>query len=186
MANHNQTRARGFTSDNIAGASLEVITAVSACNAEQALPYGNDELTRAVEQQFADLFEYEVDVFLVSTGTAANALALASVTPPWGSVLSHADAHINRDECGAPEFYTSGAKLVQLAGDGGKIDLKALAANATRMVADVHSVQPSSVSITQATEVGSVYSLDEIGAIGEVCRFAKLDMASGTGCETDQ
>jgi threonine aldolase len=174
MDNHNQMRPRGFTSDNIAGASPEVIAAVAACNADQALPYGNDELTRAVEQQFADVFEHEVDVFLVSTGSAANALALASVTPPWGSILSHADAHINRDECGAPEFYTSGAKLVKLPGGGGKIDLKALAANATRIVADVHSVQPSSVSITQATEVGSVYSLDEIGDIGEVCRSAKL------------
>lgn len=167
---------RNFASDNTAGASAEVIAAVAACNAGQALPYGNDELTRTVERRFAEVFEREVDVFLVSTGSAANALALAAVTPPWGSILSHADAHINRDECGAPEFYTAGAKLVQLPGKSAKIDVDALAANATRMVGDVHSVQPSSVSIAQATEIGSVYTLDEIGAISEVCRSASLPL----------
>lgn len=173
---HRPNQSRGFTSDNIAGVSPEVIAALAACNTGQALPYGNDDLTRSVEHQLAEVFEHEVDVFLVSTGSAANALALAAVTPPWGSVLSHADAHINRDECGAPEFYTAGAKLVQLPGRAAKIDLDALIANADRMVGDVHSVQPSSVSITQATEVGSVYQLDEIGAISEVCRSAKLPL----------
>jgi threonine aldolase len=170
----NSDRPRGFWSDNIAGVSPEVIAAVAACNAGQALPYGNDDLTRSLERRFADVFEHEVDVYLVSTGSAANGLALAAVTPPWGSVLSHADAHINRDECGAPEFYTAGAKLIQLPGKAAKIDLDALTVNATRMVGDVHSVQPSSVSITQATEVGSVYTLDEIGAISAICQSAKL------------
>ncbi|MGX7872821.1 threonine aldolase family protein [Mesorhizobium sp. ORM6] len=149
---------------------------MTACASGQALPYGNDELTHAIERQLAEVFEHDVDVFLVSTGSAANALALAAMTPPWGSILSHADAHINRDECGAPEFYTAGAKLVQLPGEAGKIDIDALAANATRMVGDVHSVQPSSVSITQATEVGSVYTLDEIRAISHICRSAKLPL----------
>ncbi len=172
----NSSRLRGFWSDNIAGASPEIIAAVAACNAGQARPYGNDDLTSSVERRLAEVFEHEVDVFLVSTGSAANALALAAVTPPWGSVLSHADAHINRDECGAPEFYTAGAKLVQLPGEAAKIDLTALAANATRFVGDVHSVQPSSVSISQATEVGSVYTQGEIGAISEVCRSAKLPL----------
>lgn len=176
MIQNTSQRPRGFTSDNIAGASPEVIAAVGACNSGQAQPYGNDELSRSVERRLAEVFEHEVDVFLVSTGSAANALALAEVTPPWGSILSHADAHINRDECGAPEFFTAGAKLVQLRGRAAKIDLNALAANVTRMVGDVHSVQPSSVSITQATEVGSVYSLDEIGAISDVCRTAKLPL----------
>ncbi len=169
-------RSRSFASDNIAGASPEIIAAVAACNAGQASPYGNDDLTRSVDRRLAEVFEHAVDVFLVSTGSAANALALAAVTPPWGSILSHADAHINRDECGAPEFYTAGAKLVQLPGAAAKIDLTALAASATRFVGDVHSVQPSSVSISQATEVGSVYSQDEIGAISEVCRSAKIPL----------
>jgi threonine aldolase len=174
MSANNNLRPRGFTSDNIAGASPEVIAAVAACNAGQANPYGNDDLSRTVKDRLAEVFEHEVDVFFVSTGSAANALAIASVTPAWGSVLAHADAHVNRDECGAPEFYTAGAKLVPLAGDAAKIDCTALASNATRMVGDVHSVQPSCVSITQATEVGSVYTLDEIGAIGEICRNAHL------------
>ena len=169
-------RPRGFTSDNIAGASPEVMQALAACNTGQALPYGNDELTRRIERMVSDLFEREASVFLVSTGTAANALSLAAMTPPWGSVLSHADAHINRDECGAPEFFTGGAKLMQLDGPDGKIGLAALEAQARRLVGDVHSVQPSSVSITQATESGSIYVLDEIAAIGALCREAGLSL----------
>jgi len=168
--------ARGFTSDNIAGASPEVMAALAACNAGQAMPYGNDEASKRLEQRVSEVFEREVSLFLVSTGSAANALSLAAMTPPWGSVLSHADAHINRDECGAPEFFTGGAKLVQLGGENGKIDRVALKLNAIRMIGDVHSVQPSCASITQATEVGSVYSLDEIDTIGAICRDANIGL----------
>ena len=169
-------RARGFTSDNIAGVSPEVMDALAVCNAGQAAPYGNDAQSRKLEQRVSEIFEREASVFLVSTGSAANALCLAAMTPPWGAVLSHADAHINRDECGAPEFFSDGAKLVQLAGDDAKLDLAALKVQATRMVGDVHSVQPSCVSISQATEAGSIYSLDEIEAIGAICRDAKLGL----------
>lgn len=168
--------SRRFTSDNCAAASPEVIEAIVACNTGQVLGYGNDELTSSLTLRLADVFEHDVDVFLVSTGSAANALCLAAVTPPWGSVLSHADAHINHDECGAPEFYTAGAKLVQIPGEAGKIDVEALRANSRRMLGNVHSVQPSCVSVTQATELGSVYTLDELGAIGEVCRSANLPL----------
>ena len=170
------TRPRGFASDNMAGASPEVIAAIAACNTGLALPYGHDELSKRLERKVSDIFEREVSVFLVSTGSAANSLSLATLTPPWGSVLSHAEAHINRDECGAPEFYTNGAKLVQLAGSRGKIDLAALKVQSRRMVGDVHSVQPSSVSISQATELGTLYSLEEIAAIGSVCREAGLGL----------
>src|SRR5262245_39088988 len=173
---HPASRLRGFASDNIAGDSPEILAAIAACNFGQAMPYGNDELSRQVERSVSDIFEHEVSVFLVSTGTAANALSLAVLTPPWGSVLSHADAHINNDECGAPEFYTNGAKLVQLGGAKGKIDFAALKVQVRRMVGDVHSVQPSCVSITQATELGCVYSLDEISAIGGICREANLSL----------
>lgn len=167
---------RGFTSDNIAGASPEVMDALVACNVGQALPYGNDDLSRRLDRKVAEIFEHEVSVLLVSTGSAANALALAAMTPPWGSVLGHGDAHINRDECGAPEFFTDGAKLVQIGGEHAKLDLAALKAQATRMIGDVHSVQPSCVSITQATELGTVYGLDEIAAIGDVCRSSGLGL----------
>jgi threonine aldolase len=169
-------RPRGFSSDNIAGASPEVMEAVVAANAGQAMPYGNDELTRRLERQVGEIFEHDVSLFPVSTGSAANALGLAALMPPWGSVLAHADAHINRDECGAPEFFTNGAKLVSLPGAAGKIDIEVLAGQARRMVGDVHSVQPSAVSVTQATEVGTVYSLAELEAIGAVCRDAGLGL----------
>jgi threonine aldolase len=174
--NHPAAHPRGFSSDNIAGISPEVLEALAACNTGQAVPYGNDALTERLEQRISEIFEHEASVFLVSTGSAANALSLAVMTPPWGSVLSHSDAHINRDECGAPEFFTDGAKLVQLGGNNAKLDLAALKAQATRFVGDVHSVQPSCVSISQATEVGSVYSLDEIEAIGTICRDARLGL----------
>ena len=182
MANREQTspaaaRAEpelGFSSDNIAAASPEVIDALIACNAGQARPYGADELTARVERRFSELFEREVSVLLVPTGTAANALALAALTPPWGTVLCHRDSHVNNDECGAPEFFTGGAKLVTVDGAAAKIDAPALRIAAGAKVGDVHSTQPACVTITQATEVGSLYTVDEIAAIGEVCRASKL------------
>jgi threonine aldolase len=166
--------ALGFASDNIAGASPEVMEALVACNAGQASPYGTDDATARVERKLSELFERDVSVFLVPTGTAANALSLAAMCPPWGSVLCHPASHINNDECGAPEFYTNGAKLVTVDGFSAKIDVDKLR-QATRVkVGDVHAVQPSCVSITQATEVGSVYTLDEIGAIGEICKSSSV------------
>ena len=162
--------ALGFNSDNIAGASPEIMQALLDCNAGQAKPYGNDGISLRLRQQMSELFEHEVDVLLVPTGTVANSLSLASMTPPWGAVLCHPESHINNDECGAPEFYMHGAKLITVAGSAAKIDPQLLAATATVNRGDVHMVQPTAVSITQATEVGSIYSLDEIQAIGEVCR----------------
>lgn len=178
MDSHQAAAARapalGFSSDNIAGASPEVIEAIVACNAGQATPYGADEYTARVERKLAELFEHEVGVFLVPTGTAANALCLSVMSPPWGSVFCHPGSHINNDECGAPEFYTNGAKIVTVDGPSAKIDVEKLA-KATRVkVGDVHATQPACVSITQATEVGSVYTLDEIGAIGEVCKSSSV------------
>ena len=164
----------GFTSDNIAGASPEVIAAIVECNAGQTNPYGGDDHTARVERRLAELFEREVSVFLVPTGTAANAFCLSVMSPPWGSVLCHSGSHINNDECGAPEFYTNGAKIVTVGGPLAKIDVEKLH-KATRIkVGDVHATQPSCASITQATEVGSVYSLDEIAAIGKVCKSSSV------------
>jgi threonine aldolase len=165
-----------FTSDNAAGMCPEVLQALIAANDGPAAAYGHDPLTQALEAQFAELFEYPVTVLLVSTGTAANALSLAALTPPWGSVLCHADSHIQHDECGAPEFFTAGAKLQPLAGARGKLCPDALAAALRQKKGDVHSVQPSAVSLTQATEVGSVYTLDELEAIGAVCRQAGVGL----------
>jgi threonine aldolase len=164
----------GFSSDNIAGASPEVIEAMVASCAGQASPYGTDELTARVERKLADIFERDVDVFLVPTGTAANALCLATMTPPWGNIYCHAASHINNDECGAPAFYTGGAKLVTVEGPSAKMAPAALRAAASAKVGDVHSTQPACASITQATEVGSVYTLDEIRALGDACRASSI------------
>ncbi len=166
----------GFTSDNIAGAAPEVLEALVKCNQGSASPYGNDPYTRNVEKKLAEIFETELSVFLVSTGSAANALCLSVMSPPWGSVLCHPESHINNDECGAPEFFTNGAKLVQVGGEHARIDPDLLKTKISCKVGDVHSVQPSVVSITQATETGSIYSVAEIEAIGEICREAGVGL----------
>src|SRR5437868_7164575 len=110
-----------FASDNTAGIAPEILAAIGKANTGYALGYGNDEWTKRVEQCFAELFEHEVAVFLVPTGTAANALAIAHLAPPWGAVLCHAESHVITDECGAPEFFGGCVKLVGLAGEAGKI-----------------------------------------------------------------
>src|ERR1700749_608201 len=110
-----------FASANAAPIAPEILAAIARANEGPALAYGNDTWTKRVEQRIADLFQREVAVFLVPTGTAANALALAHLSPPWGAVLCHAESHINTDECGAPEFFGGGTKLIGLAGEAGKI-----------------------------------------------------------------
>lgn len=166
--------ARIFSSDNAAGTSPEIVEAVVRAASGHAMPYGADDSTAAVRRRLSDIFEREVDVLLVSTGSAANALSLAALTPPWGSVLCHRDSHINNDECGAPEFYTAGAKLIPLGGDDAKIDPGELRAAGRHKAGDVHSVEPSVVSVTQATETGAVYALDEIRTLGSIARDAGL------------
>ncbi|MEU1181141.1 low specificity L-threonine aldolase [Streptomyces sp. NPDC005820] len=168
------TPARIFSSDNTAGASPEIVEAVTRAAAGQAKPYGADDLTADVRRRLGEIFERDVDVLLVSTGSAANALSLAALTPPWGSVLCHRDSHINNDECGAPEFYTAGAKLVPLGGEDARIDPDELRAAVRHKAGDVHSVEPSVVSLTQATETGAVYTLDEIETLGSLTREAGL------------
>lgn len=166
--------ARVFTSDNTAGASPEILAALTQAVQGPASPYGSDPWTARVTKQLGEVFERDVDVLITTTGSAANALALAAMTPPWGAILCHRDSHINNDECGAPEFYTAGAKIVPLGGQDAKIDPEALAAAASRKLGDVHSVQPSAVSITQATETGALYSLDELTSITQIARSRGL------------
>ncbi|PPR72173.1 MAG: Low specificity L-threonine aldolase, partial [Alphaproteobacteria bacterium MarineAlpha3_Bin4] len=111
-----------FASDNVTGAAPEILAAIKTANADALMPYGNDESTRRVENKIREIFETDADVFLVATGSAANSLALAVLTPPYGAVVCHCESHVNEDECGAPEFFTSGAKLIVLKGDGARID----------------------------------------------------------------
>lgn len=165
-----------FSSDNTAGAAPSVLAAIMEAGAGIQAPYGNDPLTEKVEQTLAHIFECPVRVFLVATGTAANALALSVLTPPWGAVLCHPQSHINIDECGAPEFFTHGAKLVLVDGDYSKICPSQLAAVAAPNKSDPHSVQNSVVSVSQTTETGSIYSLKELSEIGRICKSNGLKM----------
>lgn len=157
-----------FVSDNTAGASAPVMAALAAANEGVASAYGSDDRTKAVERRFAEIFEHEVSAFLVTSGTAANALALASVTRPWGAVLTHEESHVADDECGAPEFFSDGAKLIGLPGTGNKIVPALVTQTLTRFrQGALHQVQPQALSITQATECGTVYTPDEVRALKE-------------------
>ncbi len=158
-----------FCSDNVAGASPEILEALVTANAGAAMPYGDDTLTQQVAARIQALFETDAEILLMSTGSSANALALATMTPPYGAVYCHPDSHVNVDECGAPEFFTGGAKLVPVGGPQGKIAPDALAAAVTG-AGVVHHVQPAAVSITQVTEAGTIYSPDEIRALAAICR----------------
>jgi threonine aldolase len=163
-------RSFDFRSDNVAGVATEVLTALAAAAQGSASSYGEDAITKRVEAQLAELFAHDVTLFTVATGSAANALALAQLVHGWGSVLCHREAHIATDECGAPEFYSSGAKLALLDGAHGKISAETVAAHLARESRGVHHVQPMAVSISQSTEAGTCYTPDEITAIGEAGR----------------
>jgi threonine aldolase len=163
-------RSFDFRSDNVAGVAPEVLTALATAAQGSATSYGEDAISKRVEAKLAELFAHDVTLFTVATGSAANALALAQLVPGWGSVLCHREAHIATDECGAPEFYSSGAKLALLDGAHGKIGARAVAAHLARDSRGVHHVQPMAVSISQSTEAGTCYTPDEIAAIGEAGR----------------
>jgi threonine aldolase len=165
-----------FASDNGAGAHPAILEAVARAAEGPAMPYGNDPLTARFEARIREVFEApEARAFLVATGTAANSLALATLCNPWDTVYTHARSHIENDECGAPEFYTGGAKLTLLAGEGAKIDPSAFrAALEAAAPHDLHNVQPGALSLTQATELGAVYTLDETRALTQIARAAGL------------
>ncbi|MEQ9642501.1 MAG: beta-eliminating lyase-related protein [Alphaproteobacteria bacterium] len=158
-----------FHSDNAAGACEAVMRALHDANAGAAVAYGDDPWTAKAQAALNDLFEREVAAFPVATGTAANALALSVLAPPYGKVYCHRFAHIEEDECGAPEFYSGGAKLGLLDGPDGRIPVEALAETlAAAAIGGVHHAQPAAISLTQATECGTVYELDQVCALAEV------------------
>ena len=164
-----------FASDNVAGACPEVLDALMKANEGNSAPYGNDDYSKVLQEKFSEIFEKEVIVYPTASGTAANALALSTMTPVFGNIYCHKLAHINTDECGAPEFYTGGAKLIPLTGINGKITPEELEKNISG-TGIVHHTQPSSVSITQVCETGEVYELDEIKKITDVAHKHKLNM----------
>jgi len=164
-----------FASDNVAGACPEVLDAIIKANEGDRAPYGDDEISKNLQDKFSEIFEKEVIVFPTSSGTAANAIALSTMTPSFGNIYCHKLSHINVDECGAPEFYTGGAKLVNLNGVNGKITAEELNKSISGKGV-VHHTQPSSVSITQLCETGEAYELDEIKKISEIAHNHKLNM----------
>lgn len=159
-----------FRSDNESPAAPAILAALVEANQGTAWAYAEDPWSERLDQAFSDLFGTQTTVLPVSTGTVANSIALACVTPPWGSVYCHRNAHIQNDECGAPEFFGHGLRLVTIDGPDGKFsdqDLgRTLLANEGH---GVHAYLPSAVSITQSNESGTVYRPDEIGSI---CRLA--------------
>jgi threonine aldolase len=164
-----------FFSDNAAAAHPAVLEAMLAANAPDTA-YDGDALSQSLNDAFSTLFETPVQAFWVATGTAANGLALASLCPPYGAILCHRDAHIQNDECGAPEFYTHGAKLALIDGPGAIVTPDALSAALASSPGGVHWAQPKALSITNATEYGRVYAPDDVAALSSLCRVHSLSL----------
>ena len=165
-----------FCSDNVSGVSPEILSALTTANNGPAMPYGADEVTARVVACLRALFDAPAaEIVLMSTGSSANALALATMTPPFAAVYCHPESHVNVDECGAPEFYTGGAKLVPVEGQHAKMSVKALESAITG-AGVVHHVQPAAVSVTQVTEAGTLYTLEELWAISDICKRHELKL----------
>jgi threonine aldolase len=162
-----------FFSDNAAPVCPQVLAAMADVN-QLDTAYDGDRWSKQLDGAFSDLFGTSVRALWVPSGTAANALALAALCPPYGGVVCHRDAHIQNDECGAPEFYTHGAKLMLAEGEGAKVTPEGLAQVMDLIANDVHRVQPHAISITNATEYGLVYTPDQVAAIGELAKARGL------------
>lgn len=160
-----------FASDNTAGVHPAISENLMKHSGGFAASYGASDLDKAVTQIFSKIFEKDVSVFFVATGTAANALALAANSKPGGVAMCHSEAHVIEDECGAPELFTNSGRLAPVDGKFGKIDPNALKKQFAKFDPDfVHHGRPTTVSITQSTEIGTTYSLDEISAISNLCK----------------
>src|SRR3954469_466703 len=153
-----------FFSDNAAPVHPKVMEAIAAANRVDTA-YDGDAWSARLDGAFSDLFGTEVRAFWVTSGTAANCLALAALCPPYRGILCHRDAHIEVDEAGGPGFFTGGAKLILLDGAGAKIAPATLVAACDAIRDDVHQVQPAVLSITNATEYGLVYQASEVAAL---------------------
>lgn len=164
-----------FQSDNAARVHPKVWAAMQAADAPDA-PYDGDGLSQRLDAIFAELFGRDCAVLWVATGTAANCLALAALVPPHGGVICHREAHVETDECGAPAFYTHGAKLILAEGESAKLSPASLDAVIATIRKDVHQVQPHAVTITQASEYGCVYRPDEVAALVAAARGHGLAM----------
>src|SRR5208283_5060668 len=164
-----------FASDNYAGICPEAWQAMEAANHGHVSAYGDDPWTARASNAFRELFETECEVYFVFNGTAANSLALASLCQSYHGVICSDQAHVETDECGAPEFFSNGSKLLVAASDTGKLTPDAIHDLATKRQ-DIHYPKPRAVTITQATETGRVYTLAELAALADACHTHKLSL----------
>lgn len=160
---------RFLASDNTSGICPEALEYMHKANAVDDASYGDDDWTAKARSAMQELFETDCSVFFVFNGTAANAVSLATLVKPYQSIICHAESHINSDECSAPEFFSDGSKLLTLPGESGRITPAGIEALASRSHG-VHFALAKAVSLTQATEFGTVYSLPQLEEIGEVAR----------------
>lgn len=164
-----------FASDNTSGASEAILKAMVAANTGEAAAYGKDPFSAKAARLLCETFERELSCYLLNTGTAANALALGAITPPYGAIFCHSHAHIMEDECGAPEMFTGGAKLIGIAGPAGKITVAGLKAALRSFPRGVEKqVQPAALSLSQVTESGTVYSCEELSLLASLAHDAGL------------
>jgi threonine aldolase len=167
-----------FFSDNTATACPEIIEAITAANRGLEKAYGDDRWTQRLDDVLSGFFGTGVRAYAVATGTAANSLSLATLSPPYGAIYAHEEAHIVCDECGAPGFFSGGAQLTTIAGENGKLTVDRFEAALNAHPVSVHGVQPAAVSLTQATEYGTTYRSDEIAAVSRIAhaRGVKVHM----------
>ncbi|HEY9622506.1 MAG TPA: low specificity L-threonine aldolase [Crinalium sp.] len=168
-----ESQVEQLASDNYSGICPEALEYMLKANYGSAAAYGNDDWTRLASDRFRDLFETDCEVFFVFNGTAANALALAALCQSYHSVICHELAHIETDECGAPEFVSNGSKLLLARGENGKLTPDAIAALVTKR-SDIHYPKPEAISVTQSTELGTLYSIEELDAIHAIAQQYRL------------
>ena len=166
-----------FGSDNFAGAHPKVSANLAQNSAGFAVPYGESSYDKTVEQRLGEIFEKPVSVFYVATGTAANCLAMASIAKPGGIVFAHHESHVIVDECGAPGYFSNLLRLSPVAGRDGKMDVTELRSEVERVAAlTVHGGRPNAIAVTQPTESGTVYSLDELDQIAAIAKKHSLPL----------
>jgi len=159
-----------FASDNVYGVHPEIMAALAEANSGTASSYAGDDYSKRSEEMLSEVFGRAVRAFLVTTGTAANGLALSAITPGYGAIICHGEAHVFCDECNAPEFFTGGAKMMGLHGPGGKITPAMIDKTLKGLIRGEHDPKPKGVSIANATELGTVYSPAEVKAISDLIR----------------
>ena len=164
-----------FASDNYAGICPEAWEAMDRANRGYSSSYGDDEWTLKACEDIRQLFETDCDVFFVFNGTAANSLALASLCHSYHSIICHESSHVETDECGAAEFFSNGTKILLVGGENGKVDLGEIE-HTVRKRSDIHYPKPQALSITQSTELGTLYTPDEINAVGELAKSLNLKL----------